>query len=113
MCPPLQSQSTSTTRREPVNEYLFPIKRFVLTRNPKDTSMESNGIGLKVIGGREMPDSTGRLACYIAKIFPEKLAHSAPPLHVGKILRFSILILCRCRCRCREQFKSFSLTISA
>ncbi|CAM1299826.1 Uncharacterised protein g2529 [Pycnogonum litorale] len=51
-------------------EYKFPVKRYLLTRDPKDKSVSGNGLGMKVIGGKEIPGSTKEIGAYVAKIYP-------------------------------------------
>nr|XP_042904214.1 protein piccolo isoform X2 [Parasteatoda tepidariorum] len=60
--------------RTPVSKtsqkYDFPVKRILLTRDPKDRSVSGNGLGMKVVGGKEVPGSNGMIGAYVAKIFP-------------------------------------------
>ncbi|XP_054718182.1 uncharacterized protein LOC129227616 [Uloborus diversus] len=51
-------------------KYDFPVKRILLTRDPKDRSVSGNGLGMKVVGGKEVPGSNGMIGAYVAKIFP-------------------------------------------
>ncbi|GFY67473.1 protein piccolo [Trichonephila inaurata madagascariensis] len=61
-------------KRTPVSKttqkYDFPVKRILLTRDPKDRSVSGNGLGMKVVGGKEVPGSNGMIGAYVAKIFP-------------------------------------------
>ncbi|GIY05056.1 protein piccolo [Caerostris extrusa] len=65
------------TPRTPVSKttqkYEFPVKRILLTRDPKDRSVSGNGLGMKVVGGKEVPGSNGMIGAYVAKIFPGEL----------------------------------------
>ncbi|KAG1666255.1 Protein piccolo [Nymphon striatum] len=51
-------------------KYEFPVKIYLLTRDPKDKSVSGNGLGMKVIGGKEVPGSAGELGAYVAKVYP-------------------------------------------
>ncbi|XP_022254252.1 uncharacterized protein LOC111088429 isoform X2 [Limulus polyphemus] len=61
-------QERSSPRRR--NQYDFPVKRILLTRDPKDRFVKGNGFGLEIIGGKEIPDNNGMTGAYIAKIYP-------------------------------------------
>ncbi|GIY44832.1 protein piccolo [Caerostris darwini] len=67
-------RSQRKTGRTPVSKttqkYEFPVKRILLTRDPKDRSVSGNGLGMKVVGGKEVPGSNGMIGAYVAKIFP-------------------------------------------
>ncbi|GFT00084.1 protein piccolo [Nephila pilipes] len=67
-------RSQRKTGRTPVSKttqkYDFPVKRILLTRDPKDRSVSGNGLGMKVVGGKEVPGSNGMIGAYVAKIFP-------------------------------------------
>ncbi|XP_021962571.1 protein piccolo [Folsomia candida] len=65
--------SPSPSCQRDTNKYLFPVRRHLLRRNPHDTSLQSNGVGLKIVGGKETPDATGRLVAYVAKVFRDKV----------------------------------------
>ncbi|XP_022251150.1 uncharacterized protein LOC106467297 [Limulus polyphemus] len=51
-------------------KYDFPVKRILLTRDSKDRSVSGNGLGMKVVGGKEIPGNAGVIGAYIAKIYP-------------------------------------------
>ncbi|XP_076358543.1 uncharacterized protein LOC143251074 isoform X2 [Tachypleus tridentatus] len=61
-------QERSSPRRR--HQYDFPVKRILLTRDPKDRFVKGNGFGLEIIGGKEIPDNNGMTGAYIAKIYP-------------------------------------------
>lgn len=49
--------------------YDFPIKRILLTRDPKDRSIKAgNGLGMKIVGGRTIP-GTKTVGAYVAAIY--------------------------------------------
>ncbi|KAJ1164509.1 hypothetical protein NDU88_004946 [Pleurodeles waltl] len=56
------------TNGKPIN-YIFPHTRLKLQRDPKDHSVSGNGLGIRVIGGKEIPGN-GEMGAYIAKILP-------------------------------------------
>lgn len=68
-------------------KYPFPVKRYWLSRDPKDRSVGGNGVGMRVVGGKELPDSTGMLAAYVARIFPGGLVE-----HIGGICEGDIVV---------------------
>ncbi|NWJ07017.1 PCLO protein, partial [Crypturellus undulatus] len=51
-------------------QYLFPHARLKLLRDPKDHTVSGNGLGIRVVGGKEIPGSSGEVGAYIAKILP-------------------------------------------
>ncbi|NXX87721.1 PCLO protein, partial [Centropus bengalensis] len=51
-------------------QYLFPHTRLKLLRDPKDHTVSGNGLGIRVVGGKEIPGSSGEIGAYIAKILP-------------------------------------------
>src|SRR5690349_17572002 len=51
--------------------YPFPVKRILLTRDPKERSpANGNGFGMRIIGGKAIPNTNGQLGAYVAKILP-------------------------------------------
>ncbi|XP_059361033.1 protein piccolo [Carassius carassius] len=50
--------------------YPFPYARLKLQRDPKDRSVSGNGLGIRVVGGKEVPDSNGDIGAYVAKVLP-------------------------------------------
>ncbi|XP_039457344.1 protein piccolo [Oreochromis aureus] len=61
--------------------YLFPHLRVKLQRDPKDRSVSGNGLGIRVVGGKEVPGSNGDIGAYVAKVLPGGAAEQT-----GKIL---------------------------
>ncbi|XP_078098770.1 protein piccolo [Sander vitreus] len=61
--------------------YPFPHLRVKLQRDPKDRSVSGNGLGIRVVGGKEVPSSNGDIGAYVAKVLPGGAAEQT-----GKIL---------------------------
>ncbi|NXM67669.1 PCLO protein, partial [Serilophus lunatus] len=51
-------------------QYIFPHARLKLLRDSKDHTVSGNGLGIRVVGGKEIPGSSGEIGAYIAKILP-------------------------------------------
>ncbi|KAJ7329489.1 hypothetical protein JRQ81_015663, partial [Phrynocephalus forsythii] len=51
-------------------QYIFPHSRLKLPRDPKDHSVSGNGLGIRIVGGKEIPWANGEIGAYIAKILP-------------------------------------------
>ncbi|XP_077449624.1 protein piccolo isoform X2 [Stigmatopora argus] len=61
--------------------YPFPHLRVRLQRDPKDRSVSGNGLGIRVVGGKEVPAANGEIGAYVAKVLPGGAAEQT-----GKIL---------------------------
>ncbi|XP_073694775.1 protein piccolo-like [Garra rufa] len=61
--------------------YPFPHTRIKLQRDPKDRSVSGNGLGIRVVGGKEVPGSNGDIGAYVAKVLPGGAAEQ-----MGKIV---------------------------
>ncbi|XP_028304971.1 protein piccolo isoform X2 [Gouania willdenowi] len=61
--------------------YPFPHLRVNLQRDSKDRSVSGNGLGIRVVGGKEVPGSNGDIGAYVAKVLPGGVAEQT-----GKIL---------------------------
>ncbi|CAJ1054816.1 protein piccolo isoform X8 [Xyrichtys novacula] len=61
--------------------YPFPHLRVKLQRDLKDRSVSGNGLGIRVVGGKEVPGSNGDIGAYVAKVLPGGAAEQT-----GKIL---------------------------
>uniref|UniRef100_A0A3Q3IV38 Protein piccolo n=1 Tax=Monopterus albus TaxID=43700 RepID=A0A3Q3IV38_MONAL len=80
-----QLQGGSDRRQKPpVNSfqtklvpYAFPHTRIKLKRDLTDTSVSGNGLGIRVVGGKEIPGSRGEIGAYIAKVIPGGVAEQA------------------------------------
>ncbi|XP_069941796.1 regulating synaptic membrane exocytosis protein 1-like [Cherax quadricarinatus] len=62
------------------------VKRYLLTRDPKDRRISGNGLGMKVVGGKEIPGTRGRLGAYIARIHPGGVADALGQLKEGDLV---------------------------
>ncbi|XP_060114519.1 protein piccolo [Heteronotia binoei] len=63
------SQHQDQINGKPI-QYIFPHARLKLLRDPKDRSVSGNGLGIRVVGGKEIPGANGEIGAYIAKIMP-------------------------------------------
>ncbi|XP_032444886.1 protein piccolo isoform X2 [Xiphophorus hellerii] len=61
--------------------YPFPHLRVKLQRDLKDRSVTGNGLGIRVVGGKEVPGGSGDIGAYVAKVLPGGAAEQT-----GKIL---------------------------
>uniref|UniRef100_A0A672TVC9 Protein piccolo n=1 Tax=Strigops habroptila TaxID=2489341 RepID=A0A672TVC9_STRHB len=64
-----QDQISCQVNGKPL-QYIFPHARLKLLRDPKDHTVSGNGLGIRVVGGKEIPGSSGEIGAYIAKILP-------------------------------------------
>ncbi|XP_042241906.1 protein piccolo-like isoform X2 [Homarus americanus] len=62
------------------------VKRYLLTRDPKDRRISGNGLGMKVVGGKEIPGTKGRLGAYVARLHPSGVAEALGVLKEGDLL---------------------------
>uniref|UniRef100_A0A3P9CXC1 Piccolo presynaptic cytomatrix protein n=1 Tax=Maylandia zebra TaxID=106582 RepID=A0A3P9CXC1_9CICH len=69
-----QSGSVSDRRQMKLVPYAFPHTRIKLKRDMKDSSVSGNGLGIRVVGGKEIPGSCGEIGAYIAKVIPGGVA---------------------------------------
>ncbi|XP_076357512.1 uncharacterized protein LOC143250596 isoform X3 [Tachypleus tridentatus] len=63
--------------------YSFPVKRILLTRDPKDRFVKGNGFGLEIVGGKELPNNNNLTGAYIAKIYAGIMASVLNEVTVG------------------------------
>ncbi|EDL38712.1 piccolo (presynaptic cytomatrix protein), partial [Mus musculus] len=61
--------------------YIFPHARIKITRDSKDHTVSGNGLGIRIVGGKEIPGHSGEIGAYIAKILPGGSAE-----HSGKLI---------------------------
>ncbi|KAM4711647.1 protein piccolo isoform 2-T2 [Anableps anableps] len=61
--------------------YPFPHLRVKLQRDLKDRSVTGNGLGIRVVGGKDVPGGNGDIGAYVAKVLPGGAAEQT-----GKIL---------------------------
>ncbi|NXP13253.1 PCLO protein, partial [Thinocorus orbignyianus] len=75
-------------------QYIFPHTRLKLLRDPKDHTVSGNGLGIRVVGGKEIPGSSGEIGAYIAKILPGGNAEQTGKLIEGmQVLEWNGIIL--------------------
>ncbi|RXM30054.1 Protein piccolo [Acipenser ruthenus] len=55
-------------------QYSFPYSKIKLQKDPKDHSVSGNGLGIRVVGGKDIPGNNGEIGAYIAKILPGGIA---------------------------------------
>ncbi|MGH0149881.1 UNVERIFIED_CONTAM: hypothetical protein FKN15_016278 [Acipenser sinensis] len=65
-------------------QYSFPYSKIKLQKDPKDHSVSGNGLGIRVVGGKEIPGNNGEIGAYIAKILPAGTAEQT-----GKVVEAS------------------------
>uniref|UniRef100_G1PQ97 Protein piccolo n=1 Tax=Myotis lucifugus TaxID=59463 RepID=G1PQ97_MYOLU len=63
--------------------YIFPHARIKITRDSKDHTVSGNGLGIKIVGGKEIPGHSGEIGAYIAKILPGGSAEQTGRLMEG------------------------------
>ncbi|XP_020840123.2 protein piccolo-like [Phascolarctos cinereus] len=64
-------------------QYIFPHARIKITRDLKDHTVSGNGLGIRIVGGKEIPGSSGEIGAYIAKILPGGSAEQTGKLIEG------------------------------
>ncbi|XP_041059081.1 protein piccolo-like, partial [Carcharodon carcharias] len=64
-------------------QYNFPHARVKLQRDLKDQTVSGNGLGIRIIGGKEIPGRNGEIGAYLAKIFPGGSAEQTGSLTEG------------------------------
>ncbi|XP_034719923.1 protein piccolo isoform X3 [Etheostoma cragini] len=74
--------------------YPFPHLRVKLQRDPKDRSVSGNGLGIRVVGGKEVPGSNGDIGAYVAKVLPGGAAEQTGKLLEGmQVLEWNGVLL--------------------
>uniref|UniRef100_A0A673GY27 Piccolo presynaptic cytomatrix protein b n=1 Tax=Sinocyclocheilus rhinocerous TaxID=307959 RepID=A0A673GY27_9TELE len=63
------------------SHYPFPHTRIKLQRDPKDHTISGSGLGIRVVGGKEIPGTNGKIGAYIAKVSAGGCAE-----HMGKVV---------------------------
>ncbi|MGH0166543.1 UNVERIFIED_CONTAM: hypothetical protein FKN15_050992 [Acipenser sinensis] len=66
-------------------QYSFPYSKIKLQKDPKDHSVSGNGLGIRVVGGKDIPGNNGEIGAYIAKILPGGTAEQT-----GKVVEVGI-----------------------
>ncbi|XP_019617630.1 PREDICTED: protein piccolo-like [Branchiostoma belcheri] len=69
--------------QRPTSMYEFPTRKYYLSRDPKDRSVQGNGLGLRVVGGKEIPGGRGEIGAYVARIYPGGVAEQVEGLFEG------------------------------
>ncbi|XP_078090770.1 protein piccolo-like [Mustelus asterias] len=64
-------------------QYNFPNTRIRIQRDQKDQTVSGNGLGIRIIGGKEIPGRNGEIGAYVAKIFPGGTAEQTGNLTEG------------------------------
>ncbi|XP_066284223.1 protein piccolo-like isoform X6 [Branchiostoma lanceolatum] len=78
----LEQHRKRKTQR-PTSMYEFPTRKYYLSRDPKDRSVQGNGLGLRVVGGKEIPGGRGEIGAYVARIYPGGVAEQVEGLFEG------------------------------
>uniref|UniRef100_A0A672SHF0 Piccolo presynaptic cytomatrix protein b n=1 Tax=Sinocyclocheilus grahami TaxID=75366 RepID=A0A672SHF0_SINGR len=65
----------------PSSHYPFPHTRIKLQRDPKDHTISGSGLGIRVVGGKEIPGTNREIGAYIAKVSAGGCAE-----HTGKVI---------------------------
>ncbi|XP_059510791.1 protein piccolo, partial [Stegostoma tigrinum] len=78
-----QSQQQSAEVSGKLVQYNFPHSRVRIQRDLKDQTVSGNGLGIRIIGGKEIPGRNGEIGAYIAKIFPGGHAEQSGELTEG------------------------------
>ncbi|KAM9753928.1 uncharacterized protein pclob isoform 7-T7 [Menidia menidia] len=76
-----QSGHMSNRRQMKLAPYAFPNTRIKLKKDMKDPSISGNGLGIRVVGGKEIPGTRGEIGAYIAKVNPGGVAEQT-----GKVM---------------------------
>uniref|UniRef100_A0A673GRD2 Piccolo presynaptic cytomatrix protein n=1 Tax=Sinocyclocheilus rhinocerous TaxID=307959 RepID=A0A673GRD2_9TELE len=63
------------------SHYPFPHIRIELQRDPKDHTVSGSGLGIRVVGGKEIPGTNREIGAYIAKVSAGGCAE-----HTGKVV---------------------------
>ncbi|XP_043944291.1 protein piccolo isoform X2 [Protopterus annectens] len=63
--------------------YSFPHSRVRLLKDPKDHTVSGNGLGIRIVGGKEIPGNSREIGAYIAKILPGGNAEQTGKLAEG------------------------------
>ncbi|XP_068596000.1 protein piccolo [Brachionichthys hirsutus] len=77
-----QSRNVSDRRGMKLVPYAFPHTCIKLKKDENDSSVSGNGLGIHVVGGKEIPGSKGEIGAFIAKVIPGGVAEQT-----GKIVK--------------------------
>ncbi|XP_062929166.1 protein piccolo [Mobula hypostoma] len=78
-----QSQPQSTEVSGKPVLFNFPHSRVKVQRDVKDQTISGNGLGIRIIGGKEIPGRNGEIGAYIAKVTPGGAAEQTGKLTEG------------------------------
>ncbi|XP_059844467.1 protein piccolo [Hypanus sabinus] len=78
-----QSQPQTTEVSGKPVLFNFPHSRVKVQRDVKDQTISGNGLGIKIIGGKEIPGRNGEIGAYIAKVTPGGAAEQTGKLTEG------------------------------
>ncbi|XP_061533748.1 protein piccolo isoform X5 [Phycodurus eques] len=76
-----QARHMADRRQMKLAPYVFPHTRVNLTRDQRDSSVSGNGLGIRVVGGKEIPGSRGEIGAYVARVVPGGVAEQT-----GKVI---------------------------
>lgn len=63
--------------------FLFSVEYTGTGPSPNVSFLLGNGLGMRVIGGKEIPGSGGALAAFVARIYPGGVADRAGDIREG------------------------------
>ncbi|XP_034433907.1 protein piccolo isoform X2 [Hippoglossus hippoglossus] len=87
-------ENVQDKRQGKVPYYPFPHLRVKLQRDPKDRSVSGNGLGIRVVGGKEVPGSNGDIGAYVAKVLPGGAAEQTGKILEGmQVLEWNAVLL--------------------
>ncbi|GCB65484.1 hypothetical protein scyTo_0013463 [Scyliorhinus torazame] len=78
-----QPEQQSTEVGMKAVQYNFPYSRVRVQKDLKDQTVSGNGLGIRIIGGKEIPGRNGEIGAYVAKIFPGGTAEHTSNLTEG------------------------------
>ncbi|XP_051890236.1 protein piccolo isoform X3 [Pristis pectinata] len=78
-----QSQPQSAEISGKPVQYNFPHSRVRVQRDMKDQTISGNGLGIRIIGGKEIPGRNGEIGAYVAKVVPGGSAEQTGKLTEG------------------------------
>ncbi|KAG5267993.1 hypothetical protein AALO_G00228240 [Alosa alosa] len=74
--------------------FAFPHVRVKLQRDPKDRSVSGNGLGIRVVGGKDVPGANGEIGAYVAKVLPGGAAEQTGKIVEGmQVLEWNGIVL--------------------
>ncbi|XP_028811349.1 protein piccolo isoform X4 [Denticeps clupeoides] len=90
---PETDQATGRRQMKSIH-YPFPHTRVRIQRDPKDRSVSGNGLGIRVVGGKEVPGGNGEIGAYVAKVLPGGAAEQTGKLVEGmQVLEWNSVLL--------------------